>query len=127
MKTLLAVTIAFVSFSTFANVNCNSLVSDDSVVLCKQNKKILRKLRNLESSDLKACTVTYCTFQGKVETRAQYTMYCKEYNVQNWALRDHLVEARNRAHAREVFEESGLEPYTSGGSMTNAFISANCN
>ncbi len=127
MKSLLIALLATASISVYANVNCNALTSNDSVVLCKQNKRILKKLNRLGNANLKTCTVTYCTFQGKVETRAQYTSYCKSYTDTGWALKDYLVEARNMVHAREVFEELNLERYSTEGIMTNAFISADCN
>ena len=82
MKTIMTILMALSSVSAFANINCNSLSSNDSVVLCKQNKRILRKLNNMDmgGSNLKVCTVTYCSTEGKVETTTQYTKHCKSYD-----------------------------------------------
>jgi hypothetical protein len=46
MKSLLAIVFLVLSSQAFSQVKCNEL-SGDSVVLCKQNKRILKRLRNL--------------------------------------------------------------------------------
>ncbi len=54
--------------------------------------------------ELTVCEVSYCTFNGNPHGNAGNHHYC-ENNTSPWAKRTELLEARNRAHAIDVFVE----------------------
>lgn len=50
-RLLLILSLTLVTQVSLAEAVCNSLSSSDSIVLCKQNKRILRKLNRLQGGD----------------------------------------------------------------------------
>lgn len=128
MKLGLLVGILLTLSASSYGVDCNTL-SFESSVLCKQNKRILRKLNMLSnggSTGDRICEIRYCSYNGKVENRPEYVSQCDNATNIYWKVKSIDVEARNRVHAREVFRNSNLPVWDSRQDITIGFVSASC-
>ena len=79
------------------------------------------------NTHLKSCTITYCGFYDSVNNYLDQIKLCTENtNPSIWRIRTMLIEARNKAHAFELFANLELPRTKLDKPLTDALISTEC-